>query len=217
MSRDLSARVWKLPSRPSLIFKKISGCLNGREMKGFSIGGEGATYLHTKIRIRHPAIYSKFRKLMSTVLLHCIQYGLCLETRRLECGSRNMTLLCECRYADCNPLIMEPRDQRPAFQSDQNQKWEISQIVPRASSIQYGANNPLKAVTNTQPPLSSTVSANSLTFALESIKPRLFCRNLTLEPATPILPSNAYCGTPSKSYATVESKPCFEITGLEPT
>lgn len=34
------------------------------------------------------------------------------------------------------------------------------QMVPRASSIQYGANNPLNAVTNVHPPLSGTVSAS---------------------------------------------------------
>ena len=60
-----------------------------------------------------------------------------------------------------------------------------------ASSIQYGANSPLKAVTKTTPPLSGTDSANDV-ISLDSLtKPRLFMRNLTPAPATAMLPSRA--------------------------
>lgn len=38
----------------------------------------------------------------------------------------------------------------------------IPKMVPLASSIQYGAKSPEKAVTKTQPPLSCTLAARSL-------------------------------------------------------
>jgi hypothetical protein len=50
----------------------------------------------------------------------------------------------------------------------------ITKIVPRASSIQYGAKRSLNAVTNGQPPLFSTISASTLISLDEPMKPRLF-------------------------------------------
>lgn len=69
-----------------------------------------------------------------------------------------------------------------------------------ASSIQYGAKSPEKAVTNTHPPLSSTVAANSEIFSLCVMKPILFIRNFT--------PSEA-----SKSVGSQQNNPkCLRLT-----
>ena len=96
----------------------------------------------------------------------------------------------------------------------------MPKMVPFASSIQYGAKRPLNAVTKTQPPLSSTEEATSLTLALSRKKPRLFIRNLTEDPATAMEPSRAYTGGIfwlRKSYATVARRPWLEMTGVSPT
>jgi hypothetical protein len=68
------------------------------------------------------------------------------------------------------------------------------QRVPLASSIQYGAKSPLKAVTKTTPPLSGTDSASEVISLDVPAKPRLFMRNFTPAPATAMLPSRAYTG-----------------------
>ena len=49
------------------------------------------------------------------------------------------------------------------------------------------------------------------------MKPKFSCRNLTLEPATAMLPSKGVFGLAIKSYATVVSNPWVDITGLSPT
>lgn len=73
----------------------------------------------------------------------------------------------------------------------QRVKMGYLHIVPWASSIQYGANSPENAVTNTRPPLSSTVPASSVIFSLWCPKPIFDIRNLTPLPATAMDPSSA--------------------------
>lgn len=93
----------------------------------------------------------------------------------------------------------------------------MPKMVPRASSYQYGAYRPLKAVTKTQPPLSGTVSASALILLLDGMNFQLSTRNFTLDPPTAMLPSNAYIRLSGpKSNATVVSRPCVESAGWLP-
>lgn len=73
---------------------------DGKEGRGKYCGA----YLHTKIRIRHPAINSQFSKCMTTILLHCVKNGFGLETCCFEGCACDVAFFCVHCDADCEML-----------------------------------------------------------------------------------------------------------------
>ncbi|KAI6752395.1 hypothetical protein HG530_013764 [Fusarium avenaceum] len=67
------------------------------------------TYLHDEIRVAHATVDSQLCQRMSAVLLHGVENGLCLETCRLESGSRHVTALrVRSDTKDCASRIVNP-------------------------------------------------------------------------------------------------------------
>src|SRR5699024_2417500 len=89
-------------------------------------------------------------------------------------------------------------------------------IDPRTSLSQYGAPKPTNAGTTYTPSVDSTRLAYSSLSGeyLNILKPS---RNHCIaEPATKMLPSNAYSTLPSSPQAIVVSSPFFDLTGVSP-
>mmetsp|Transcript_47751 Transcript_47751/g.88946 ORF Transcript_47751/g.88946 Transcript_47751/m.88946 type:complete len:277 (+) Transcript_47751:629-1459(+) len=91
--------------------------------------------------------------------------------------------------------------------------------VPRASSLQCGANRPPNAGTNTQPALPSAPHSAANASASDALPSTLSwsLSHCSREPATATAPSRAYTGgCPCSWYATVVRSPWVEGTGSVP-
>ena len=93
----------------------------------------------------------------------------------------------------------------------------IPKMAPRACGSQSGAPKPVSAGTNTTPPLSGTLNANSSDSEAMSMMPSPSRSHCTAEPVTNTAPSNANSREPSGCcQATVVSRPDCERTNLSP-